>query len=282
MSDSEQIMLGLEALGLDSGALEMGLHSRSLYPIYRVKTGKGVWAAKVTENREMAATEAEGLHALREAGAWAPEVAGVHGRVFFMEFIESAAYSKARSALVETLETLYANRSERWGWHRDTFIGSLPQRNGLHESFVEFWWRDRIEAQVRRAVEGGLLPPETVERCRKVVHSCAERWGLGEAGPRLIHGDLWSGNVLTSRKGVFLIDPSVAHGHPEQDLAMLDLFGSVLRKEDCEKLAVSCGSGPGFGERIAYFQLYPLLVHVNIFGASYVPSVEGVLRRYGG
>ena len=100
-------------------------------------------------------------------------------------------------------------------------------------------------------------------------------------GPSLLHGDLWWGNVLFGADGrSWLIDPSVHGGHPEEDLAMLALFGPVpgrLHATYNEILPLAAG----WQERVALFQLYPLLVHAVIFGGGYRSQAEEIARRYG-
>ena len=73
-----------------------------------------------------------------------------------------------------------------------------------------------------------------------------------------------------------LIDPAVYAGHREIDLAMMRLFGGFGERvfaayEDASPLA------PGAGDRVPLYQLYPLMVHVNLFGGSYVDSVRRAL-----
>jgi fructosamine-3-kinase len=95
-----------------------------------------------------------------------------------------------------------------------------------------------------------------------------------------VHGDLWWGNVLFGADGhTWLIDPSVHGGHPEEDLAMLGLFGSVpadLREAYADVLPPA----GGWEERVALFQLYPLLVHAVVFGGGYREQARAVARRY--
>jgi fructosamine-3-kinase len=127
----------------------------------------------------------------------------------------------------------------------------------LRELSVRCGLRDTVAAVVSRL--GELLPP---------------------GGPALVHGDLWWGNVLFGSDGrSWLIDPSVHGGHPEEDVAMLALFGAVpdrlLRAYD-EVHPLSSG----WEERVPLFQLYPLLVHAVLFGAGYRAQAEAVARRF--
>ena len=112
-----------------------------------------------------------------------------------------------------------------------------------------------------------------------IVSQCSTTWQLDSLSPRLIHGDLWSGNLVVGSKGrCYLIDPSLAYGNPEQDLAMLALFGSCLSLQQKEDIAENFGVGVNFYERIAFWQIYPLLVHVNIFGSSYLGQLRTAMN----
>lgn len=104
---------------------------------------------------------------------------------------------------------------------------------------------------------------------------------LPSDGPALLHGDLWWGNVLFGADGQsWVIDPSVHGGHPEEDLAMLALFGRVPERVLHSYREVR-PLQDGWEERVALFQLYPLLVHAVLFGGTYVSQAEAVARRFG-
>lgn len=98
-----------------------------------------------------------------------------------------------------------------------------------------------------------------------------ETW-LQDSPASLIHGDLWSGNVLTTTRGPALIDPAVYRHYPDVDVAMLTLFGSP----DVPFFdAYWNGDKPiDWPRREALFQLYPLLNHLLLFGSGYRSAVE--------
>lgn len=244
----------------------------------------------------MAEAEWDGLMALRQAGARTPTLYGIHKcedpsgpgapgsanaspnqseAILFMQ------YCGGHPRNASTLKSLYATRKEYWGYSLNNFIGRLNQNNSRHKSFEEFWWLDRIEPQLRLARKRGLLNSADSKTAEHLVTSLSQKWNLNKCGPRLIHGDLWNGNVLGDESGeAVLIDPSVSFAHPEQDLAMLELFGSPISETEIETIARAAGLGPGRKERSPFFQLYPLLVHVNLFGQSYVSGVRRVLKQY--
>ena len=168
----------------------------------------------------------------------------------------------------------------RFGWGGDNLIGSLPQPNGWNDDWADFWAERRIRPLARELRERGALSAARAA----VVEAVAERAGelLGPAatadGPSLLHGDLWSGNVLFARGGApVLIDPAVYVGHREVDLAMADLFGGfsgAFREayEDAWPLQ------PGHLRRRPAYQLYPLLVHARLFGGGYAASAAAAAR----
>ncbi|HYP91419.1 MAG TPA: fructosamine kinase family protein, partial [Polyangiaceae bacterium] len=135
------------------------------------------------------------------------------------------------------------------------------------------------EPQLERAVAAGRATPRLRTGAERLAARLAGLVGPGEPPARL-HGDLWSGNLHVDAAGApCLIDPAVYGGHREVDLAMMRLFGGFGERvfaayHEAFPLA------PGYAERVTLYQLYPLLVHVNLFGGGYVRSVESSLARY--
>lgn len=164
----------------------------------------------------------------------------------------------------------------------DGWIGALPMPYAQRARFVEFWAVDRIAATARMARDrGGLDLAQSDEVDRFVADLLSGDIDAGPPTPAArVHGDLWSGNVLWGADGqAWLIDPAAHGGHPESDLAMLALFGVahldviVAGYEQVRPLA------PGWRDRVALHQAWPLLVHAALFGGGYGDSAMRALRR---
>ena len=261
------------------------LHGRNLFAMYLAELEDGRrLAVKQTQSLGMALTEGRGLAALRATGARAPEVYGSFqegGHAFLcMQFVDGAFRGDRREDLMASLGRLYGATHDRFGWEEDNYVGSLEQRNGFFDEFTEYWWRTRLLPQLDLAVRSGRLAVGDRDQTESALVRCAGEWQLNRFRPRLIHGDLWGGNIVAGEDGFHLVDPAVSYGNPEQDLAMLELFGSPLPPGDIQTLAQRFGAGSAFPERVAFWQFYPLLVHVNLFGGSYLHSFRRALSLY--
>ena len=197
--------------------------------------------------------------------------------------LELIAPARRRSDFDERLgaglAALHASGSDTFGLDQANFIATLEQDNAPCASWAEFYVSRRLEPQLQRAIDRGIAPRAWARTFSKLFSAMTDLVGPDEPPARL-HGDLWSGNLHTDAAGdPCLIDPAVYGGHREVDLAMLSLFGGpgprFLRAYDEHH-----PRAPGAWERVALYQLYPLLVHVNLFGGRYVGSVERALQRY--
>ncbi|EMJ91064.1 MULTISPECIES: fructosamine kinase family protein [Leptospira] len=286
----EAICEGLDKLGiLNSGHKpKVTFHSSSLNEIYLAKLPHHSFGVKVISNKEMAETEKESLEQLFRIGVRVPECYGIvqTGSLWLlvMDYIESGSVSTAREDLIRSLKLLYRKDSNSWGWKRNNFIGTLSQKNQWYSSFEKFFWESRLSTQLNLALSRKLITTKDTENVKEVFQKFTEEWSLNQSNPRLIHGDLWSGNILTGKNGhSYLIDPSISFSHPEQDLAMLNLFGSSLNLEEMQRILSYCGieNPEHFKDRIPFWQMYPVLVHINLFGPSYLSSLRQILRYYG-
>jgi fructosamine-3-kinase len=155
-----------------------------------------------------------------------------------------------------------------FGHERDNWIGRLAQPNAARRTWPRFYAEQRLVPQMRRARDAGHLDGALLARSERLLEEVDALAGPAEPPARL-HGDLWTGNVLADSAGrPVLVDPAVYGGHREMDLAMMRLFGGFTA--DC--FAAYQAAAPlteGHEARIPLWQLYPLLVHLNLFGAAY-------------
>ncbi|HEX8395026.1 MAG TPA: fructosamine kinase family protein [Longimicrobium sp.] len=234
----------------------------------------------------MFAAEARGLDALRRAAAGLviPRVLargdareGVPAWLA-LEWLEPAAPSPADDErLGRGLAALHRSPVAGWGWEEPNFIGSLPQANDTASSWPEFWRLRRLGPQLDLARRAGRLPAAGSEWARLMERLPDLLAAAEEDGPSLLHGDLWSGNRMQTTDGPALIDPAVYRGHREVDLAMAELFGGFGARFGAA-YREAWPLAPGYPTRRAIYQLYYLLVHVNLFGGGYVAQTASTLR----
>jgi fructosamine-3-kinase len=196
-----------------------------------------------------------------------------------LEFIESKSPSSHDFKTLGTkLAKLHQITSDVFGLDEDNFIGSLFQSNKQNTSWVEFYTKERLLPQLQLVKQNGLLsnnecPSEIV--ITEILGNLFQN-----VKPSLLHGDLWSGNYLIAKDGTpYLIDPATYYGHHEVDIAMSKLFGGF--GEDFYKAYHKIHSiDTKTSSRLEIYQLYYLLVHLNLFGKSYYSSVNRILKKY--
>ncbi|MFP4114929.1 MAG: fructosamine kinase family protein [Spirochaetota bacterium] len=251
-------------------------------------SGDGVYFVKRSSRLpgKMFEAEAAGLRAL--GGGAGPRVPTVHacrpgpGEAFIvMEWIEPGPKTGGFDrAFGERLAAMHRRRDVEWfGFPEDNYIGSTLQPNGWMDSWHDFYRERRVGFQMRLARDKGLIGERTVADIESILGRLESLLPAPEY-PSILHGDLWGGNYLADSCGeAVLIDPATYYGHREADLAMTELFGGFGRGfyaayRDAWPLE------PGYRERAPLYNLYHMLNHANIFGGSYVGSVQGIVRRY--
>ncbi|MFZ5892496.1 MAG: fructosamine kinase family protein [Myxococcota bacterium] len=255
---------------------------------YRLESSRGVFFVKTNTHAppNLFPAEARGLEWLREAGVLrVPEVLVVSNpdepfRYLVLEFIEPGRPAQDfDDRLGRGLAALHRSGPPTFGLDHDNFIGSLPQSNETAPTWAEFYVSRRLEPQLRRAVASGKASYAMRRGFERLFANMAELVGAAEPPCRL-HGDLWGGNLHIDGDGApCLIDPAVYAGHREIDLAMMRLFGGFSERV-FHAYAEAYPLAAGAEQRVALYQLYPLMVHVNLFGGGYVASVERALARY--
>ncbi|MCA9649101.1 MAG: fructosamine kinase family protein [Myxococcales bacterium] len=226
--------------------------------------------------------EAQGLRWLAEAEALRVPRVLAHGEdppFLALEWIEPGRPGPGfDEALGRGLAALHRAAPEGFGLSHANFIARLPQDNTPAADWPTFYWERRLRPQLRLAERAGLADAGLRRELERLAAVLPQRCGPAEPPARL-HGDLWSGNLLVDEAGApVLADPAVYGGHREIDLAMMQLFGGfsarVFEAYD-EVLPLAAG----WRERTPLYQLYPLLVHVNLFGGGYLGGVRRALSR---
>lgn len=257
----------------------------------------------VVKRGETAAVEAMMLRELAERSALpVPAVLAESDGVLVMEHVEHGGGldEAAQRDAAEHLAALHAvtpNGDERangaFGFRCDTLIGSLKQRNGWREEWHAFFRDERLVYMAGLARDAGRLGERLYDEVRRFAESltdedCPPPAGGGGPVGRLLHGDCWGGNVLASPGGgriAAFIDPAIYFGHPEVELAFSTLFGTFGRPffERYAQTSDAVEDWDGFwSRRRDLYNLYPLLVHVRLFGGGYVSQLETTLRKVRG
>jgi len=194
-----------------------------------------------------------------------------------MEFIEEGRSGNSFE-FGQNLAKLHQTDIDQFGLDTDNYIGSLPQSNRRHDNWITFFTEERINPQIQMAVDSGKLSRGILQNWDRLSRKLNEIFPPTK--PSLLHGDLWSGNYLfdSSGSGV-LIDPAVYYGHPEMDLAFTKMFGG-FSSEFYRGYESELPLEPGFSERVPIYNLYPLLVHVNLFGGHYTSQFNSTLRNF--
>lgn len=179
------------------------------------------------------------------------------------------------------IAALHAVPRESFGYDRDTLIGPLPQPNPEASEWVPFFRDHRLMHMARAAHAEGQLPTPLFVRLEQLA-TRLDDYLLEPAFPSLLHGDLWTGNVLVRGDAIAgFVDPAVYFGHPEIELAFITMFGT-FGAAFFEAYEALSPLEPGFHDlRRDLYNLYPTLVHVRLFGASYLQGIERTLARLG-
>ncbi|GAB3963126.1 fructosamine kinase family protein [Spirosoma harenae] len=255
----------------------------------RVFSTEGVFFVKWNQpdghlEMDMFETEAKGLDLLRETNTFqVPQVVS-HGHhldkaYLILEYVDFGKRPKNYwETLGQSLAGLHRNTQPKFGLTFNNYIGSLPQANPLTDNGYQFFFEHRLLPQAGLAFYKELISRQTYDALLRLRDHLPGL--IPNEQPAFLHGDLWSGNVLVNEDGFpVLIDPAVYYGFREAELAFTKLFaGFDERFYDAYDEAFPLESG--FNDRIGIYNLYPLLVHVNLFGSGYVSGVERILKQF--
>jgi len=263
-------------------------HGGSINDSFLLTTSKAKFFVKLSRRKDLKdffKCEQKGLELLRsQSGLKIPEVIAISEKddtidILVLEYLEE---SEAKLGFWESfgrgLATLHQHSSSSFGLNYDNYIGSLKQSNRQYDKWIEFFIHERLEAQFILARDKGYLDGQFGKELNRLFGKLEQL--IPEEPPALLHGDLWSGNYrAVGAKQAAIFDPAVYYGHREVDLAMMHLFGGFHRSLfDVYHEAYPLKAG--WEERIDLFNLYPLLVHVNLFAGAYTSRAKQVLKKF--
>ncbi len=272
---------------LDQGAVSASpLSGGSVGEVYKVGLANGQFVVAKVDNQPAPILELEGSmlsYLAQKSQLPVPEVLFCDSRLLLLEYLPGTSFfnSASQQHAAELLAGLHNITAECYGFGYDTVIGGLHQPNPWKSSWIDFFREQRLLFMGQQALEIGRLPEVLFKRLREFSEKL-DSWLNGPTRPSLVHGDAWAGNILAlNDKITGFLDPAVYFADPEIELAFTTLFGTFgdsFFKRYGEIRPIE----PGFIEaRRDIYNLYPLLVHVRLFGGSYVSSVEKILKRFG-
>jgi fructosamine-3-kinase len=252
----------------------------------KIETAKGYFFVKWNESdhAEAFACEARGLELLRSTQeVQVPEIIAFGHKMqksyIILDYISSPRPQMGYwEHFGRSLAKLHSHTHTHFGLEYDNYIGSLKQSNEWQGDGTQFFIEKRLRVQASLALYNGEIPRALYDKFNSLYDSLP---GLLPAEkPALLHGDLWSGNVMVGNNGwVCLIDPAVYYGNREAELAFTKLFGGFTPAFYQAYMEVA-PLDKGFEERVEIYNLYPLLVHVNLFGSGYLSGIEKVLKKF--
>jgi protein-ribulosamine 3-kinase len=177
----------------------------------------------------------------------------------------------------ETLSRIHSTKSTKFGLDHNNYIGSLRQLNTPNDNWIAFFGLQRLHYQIERYKVKGNANNSTITLAEKLIERLSDF--LPNIQPALLHGDFWRGNLILGKGNkTWFIDPAIYYGHSEVDLAMSKLFGGF--PGDFYQCYFTINPPePGIAERINIYQLYYLLVHLNIFGNAYLQGINRRLKQ---
>ena len=252
--------------------------------IYKVDTTHGSYILKTSEPSDRLQIEADMLKDINKYKISVPRVYDVSTTHLLMEYIETSKQAKCTQEIeaAKILSALHAvsNDARMYGYYYDTTIGPFSQKNEQTQyNWTLFLGQMRIMPMARICYDNGYIDKALVERLELLCRDMYKRIDMAEIRPSLLHGDLWEGNILFNMNGATLIDPALSFGDKEMDLAyilMFDTFGKTFFEHYQE---VHTLSKDFYDVKVPLYQIYPLLVHVALYGGSYIQQLEHLLKR---
>ncbi len=203
-----------------------------------------------------------------------PKVLGSCEQCLILQWIQPANNPNYQAEIGFALARLHQNTQPYFGFHSDNTIGQTPQPNAVNQrlsNWAAFYWQYRLLHQIELAKKNKRLSAGEYQQLLRV--ECLLPGLLDDnIKPSLLHGDLWSGNVLSGKHHPTFIDPACYYGHREIDFALTFMFGG-FSSDFYNSYETVYPLESDFEKRKPLYMLYHYLNHLNIFGVAYHASV---------
>jgi len=252
--------------------------------IYKVISAQQTYMLKTSEPSDKLQIEASMLKDINKYDIPVPEVYDVSRTHLLMDYIETfkqiqTVEETAAAKVITDLHTV-TNENRMYGYYYDTTLGPFTQRNEQTQyNWTLFLGRMRIMPMMRECYDRAKISWQMVERVEGLCRDMYKRIDISLITPSLLHGDLWAGNILFNINGATLIDPALYFGDREMELAFILLFDTFGETFFSAYEEVHPLSDDFYDVKVPLYQIYPLLVHVALYGGSYVDQLEQVLKR---
>ena len=203
-----------------------------------------------------------------------PKVLGFSKNCLLLEWIETSHSSNHQAEIGKVLANLHKRTNQYFGLDYDNTIGEMPQYNAINQSVTSwsyFFWKYRLLFQIKYALKNKLISHKEFTKLL-LIKSKLKNLLSNSIKPSLLHGDLWSGNIICGINEPVFIDTSCYYGHSEADLALTYMFGG-FSNDFYTSYEVQNPLQSGFEKRKPIYMLYHYLNHLNIFGRSYHQGV---------
>ncbi|WP_226581544.1 fructosamine kinase family protein [Halobacillus litoralis] len=254
---------------------------------FYVETEKQSYFIKVNEGvpSHFFQVEADGLEAIRETRTIrVPDVyyydipRSKETAALVMEWIEPGS-SDSPEKLGRQLAQLHQNCASQYGYGAKTFVGKLDQPNEWERSWVDYYRNHRLGRQLEAGITKGTINKKRRTGLEQVIEKL-DHYLPADPKPSLLHGDLWGGNWMTDMQGSpVLIDPSILYGDHAFELAFTELFGG-FPQSFYDAYQENFPLPDSYEETKPLYQLFYLLVHLNMFGEMYGPPVDRIINHF--
>lgn len=288
MEKMEKLVKVALEYGRDYSTLQeiKGIQGGSINEAYYVKTKDAQYFMKHHPNspRGFFKSEATGLRLIKESNtALVPSYLSYsdqpNNSFLLLEWIEGTRTDQTETLLGQKLAELHRVTGPNHGFNNDTYIGTLEQPNKLKANWLEYYREYRLQSHIKYGTDKGLIKGDRLKRLNKLLEKL-DQWVPTFIEPSYLHGDLYSGNWIVGPAGQpYLVDPSFLYGDRHFEMAFTHLFEG-FSQEFYDAYEEAYPLRPDFADVKPLYQLYYLIIHLNLFGEQYGKQIDNILDRY--